>query len=201
MLDGDAVTLIAWQNGRPVLKNGLVATEQACCCGKCSGPCTTSVDCDPGCRCLGGQCVEQCSGPCASTEDCAPGCACVFGECIQCAGCLAPSNCTLTAVIEWSDNTTETVTYPDQGSNLGGFLFGPCLIGYSYGDVNGNSGIKSYYMECEQCCDDGTGKNCVIGALREETYDTIDPAFDYATSITLTLTCDPAEPDPCNPFP
>lgn len=84
MLDGDAVTLIAWQNGLPVLKNGLVATEQACCCGKCAcGGCNAAVrlvvdGLDADSFCLegtyygSGNGIEPGPGGCNSCEECEP---------------------------------------------------------------------------------------------------------------------------------
>jgi len=67
--DSDSImTLITFQNGKPVLTGGKVGTEQACCCeAECSGPCEENEDCPPGCECnrvgcayyfspLGGEC-------------------------------------------------------------------------------------------------------------------------------------------------
>lgn len=45
-------------NGNLLLRDGALGTEQACCCNKCSGPCSTDVDCGEGCFCCGGQCEE-----------------------------------------------------------------------------------------------------------------------------------------------
>ena len=33
------MTLITFQDGSPILKDGKIGTEQACCCGKCAVPC------------------------------------------------------------------------------------------------------------------------------------------------------------------
>jgi hypothetical protein len=56
------MTLITLQDGKLVLRDGKVGTEEACCCEeeeKCSGPCDDSEDCDPGCECVDGECVEE----------------------------------------------------------------------------------------------------------------------------------------------
>jgi len=75
------MTLITLQDGKVVLREGKVGTEQACCCGeeeKCSGPCDDSEDCDPECFCEDGECVE-----CRSSEDCDEGLACCDGKCVE----------------------------------------------------------------------------------------------------------------------
>lgn len=175
------MTLITWKNGGPLFKNGAISTESSCCsCG--------------------------CSGTCSSTPDCAPGCICSFGKCIRCDGCAVPSNCTLTVTITYSDNTTSTLTYPDLGSpaELFGFSFGPCSVSAFYGDVDEfgvpapGTASKVVELVCEECCDDGTGKNCTLGLIVEEYYTPNTPK--YITNFSFSLSCDPAT-DPCNPFP
>jgi hypothetical protein len=71
------MTLVAFQNGKPILRNGAIATEQACCCDKDTDTCennscffsggfanpTSDGDCDQeaGCHCETdpeGQCVD-----------------------------------------------------------------------------------------------------------------------------------------------
>lgn len=56
------MTLIAFQNGQPIFRGGLVGTGQACCCGGCSGPCSTTSDCAPQCKCVDGEC-RKCDCP------------------------------------------------------------------------------------------------------------------------------------------
>jgi hypothetical protein len=52
------VSLIRLQGGKPILEDGKVGTEQACCCEEeCSGPCDGNEDCEPGCECVDGECV------------------------------------------------------------------------------------------------------------------------------------------------
>lgn len=74
------MTRITLQDGKVVLRDGQVGTEEACCCDdeKCSGPCDDSEDCDPGCFCEDGECVE-----CRSREDCDEGLACCDGKCVE----------------------------------------------------------------------------------------------------------------------
>lgn len=74
------------QNGALLKKGNSLGTGQACCCGKCSGPCPTGVgDCAPGCGCKNSECVP-CSGPCDEANPCPEGCECVEGTCRG--GCL-----------------------------------------------------------------------------------------------------------------
>jgi hypothetical protein len=53
------MTLITLQDGKLVLRDGAIGTEQACCCAKCSGPCDDNEDCAPGCECVDGECVPK----------------------------------------------------------------------------------------------------------------------------------------------
>jgi hypothetical protein len=151
-------------------------------------------------------CCLKCRGDCSSNEDCAPGCICSFGKCIRCEGCAAPSNCTLTVTITYSDATTTTLTYPDVGDpvELFSFSFGTCNVSAFYGDIDGEGnpapGTASKVVElvCEECCGDGTGKNCSFGSVIENYYTPSDGK--HITNFEFSLTCDPAS-DPCNEFP
>jgi hypothetical protein len=48
------------QDGKLVLRDGAIGTEQACCCKKCEGPCEDNEDCAPGCACVDGECAQSC---------------------------------------------------------------------------------------------------------------------------------------------
>ena len=50
------MTLIPFEGGKPIFKDGKVGTGAACCCNKCSGPCESNGDCAPGCVCVYGEC-------------------------------------------------------------------------------------------------------------------------------------------------
>lgn len=176
------MTSITWKNGGPLFRNGRVSTESSCC--KCG-----------------------CSGPCSTTADCSPGCICSFGKCIRCDGCAAPTNCTLTVTVTYASGATETLTYPDKGS-LMLFEFGPCSVSAFYGDVCGNyeEGTSEIYYKnvelvCDECCSDGTGKNCRLGAVVEEDYhnDCGNQSL-YITDLQFGLSCSSSQ-DPCNEFP
>ena len=52
------MTLITFQDGQVVFRDGAVGTEQSCCCNKCSGPCDGENPCPEGCVCVDGECVE-----------------------------------------------------------------------------------------------------------------------------------------------
>ena len=54
------MTAITIRDGKIVLRDGKVGTEQACCCDECSGPCDSAGDCGTGCDCVNGQCVGLC---------------------------------------------------------------------------------------------------------------------------------------------
>jgi hypothetical protein len=58
------------QGGSLLLRNGALATGQACCCNRCFGPCDGENPCPEGCECVDGQCVAE-SGDCA-TNGCPP---------------------------------------------------------------------------------------------------------------------------------
>jgi hypothetical protein len=80
------MTLITLQDGKLVLRDGKVGTEQECCCKKCE----SDEDCPEGECCVDGECgpcEEECSGPCDGNEDCEPGCECVDGECVALGTC------------------------------------------------------------------------------------------------------------------
>jgi hypothetical protein len=47
------MTRITLQDGKIVLRDWNVGTEQACCCNECSGICFEDGDCAPGCACNG----------------------------------------------------------------------------------------------------------------------------------------------------
>lgn len=159
-------------------------------------------------------CISTCSGSCTSSSDCAPGCICQFGECVRCEGCFEPSNCTLTVTVTRGDGSTFTLTYPDDGGELFGFGFGTCSVSAFIGDLcgpydeNGNAlGVASYRkaveLICDECCDDGTGKNCRLGAVISEEYiNTCEGGGGVLayTNFSFALNCDPAA-DPCNEFP
>jgi hypothetical protein len=83
------MTSITVQDGKLVLRDGVIGTEQACCCKKCEGPCDEENPCPEGCICCNGECVEEipegeCCGPCDEENPCPEGCACLGGECVQC---------------------------------------------------------------------------------------------------------------------
>jgi hypothetical protein len=61
------MTLITIQDGKLVLRDGAIGTEQACCCAKCSGPCDENEDCAPGCACVDGECVP--TGACCYCQE------------------------------------------------------------------------------------------------------------------------------------
>lgn len=108
--------------------------------------------------------------------------------------------------ITYSDGSTSTLTYPDTGDppELFGFSFGPCNVSAFYGDIdaegNPSPGTASKVVElvCEECCGDGTGKNCTFGSVVEEYYTPNEPK--YITNFAFSLDCGPAA-DPCNEFP
>jgi hypothetical protein len=105
--DGKRMTLITFQDGKPLLnKDGKIGTEQACCCGggcpptECGGfiLCNTldpeSNPCPAGFNCCEGVCFAEacdpngCNGWCGPEQDCPPGCdptpLCPFGcECVD----------------------------------------------------------------------------------------------------------------------
>lgn len=59
------MTLITFEDGKAVMKDGTIGTEQACCCDRpCSGPCEENEDCEEGCCCCDGECA---SDPCVGT--------------------------------------------------------------------------------------------------------------------------------------
>lgn len=56
-----------------------------CYCSPCTGPCSASSPCGPGCYCDNGQCKPKpCVGSCTDGTDCGPGCGCLNGECVPC---------------------------------------------------------------------------------------------------------------------
>ena len=111
------------QGGSLLLQNGALATGQACCCEKCSGPCPTGVsECAPGCGCKDSKCVP-CSGPCDESNPCPEGCSCVDGECVDlpCEDCTAKLNAGEYALdVEYPD-----MTFPPADGDIGygGFYF------------------------------------------------------------------------------
>jgi hypothetical protein len=62
------VTRITLQDGKIVIREGKVGTEQECCCEKCAGPCDEENPCPAGCSCVDGECVQipcdQCENEC-----------------------------------------------------------------------------------------------------------------------------------------
>jgi hypothetical protein len=62
------MTRITLQDGKLVLRDGAIGTEQACCCKKCEGPCDEENPCPEGCRCEDGECVpilcDECGDEC-----------------------------------------------------------------------------------------------------------------------------------------
>lgn len=214
VLDGDAVTLIAWQNGKPVFKNGRVATESACCCGKCSGPCALSSDCTEGCRCLNGQCVNECSGPCNSSEDCDQNCECLGGQCTGVC-CFSGINCDIVVTVTYSNGQTRTngqYQIREDGSDI---MYAP-LIGYTVTDCNRVSfahwelvyfgpgyvfpcyqvAYKTQAINCTTCCDDGTACDCSMGDVITENYEPYGgfngdcsgpPSTVYVTNISFSI--------------
>ena len=199
MLDGDAVTLIAWQNGRPVIKNGLVATEQACCCQRCGGPCETSADCPSGCVCDDGQCVSPC--------------------------CFSGINCDIVVTVTYSNGQTRTNGQNEITQYGDDFLFE--FVGYEIIDCNkvrythpeiGWAGPGQLFpcyqiaqkvqsIDCTTCCDDATACDCTLGAVVAENYAPIasgvecsdEPTSVHVTNVSFTLAnCGEC---PCNPLP
>lgn len=69
-------------------------TSQGCICVGCEGPCITSDDCDPACKCSGNNCVpNSCNKPCVSGLDCDTGCGCLNNNCVPCEGsCIGTPN-------------------------------------------------------------------------------------------------------------
>jgi hypothetical protein len=74
----DDMTLITFDDGKVVFRDGAVGTEQACCCGgePCSGPCDNDNLCEPNCECkdpdtgaiaVSGECEQS---PCENEFDC-----------------------------------------------------------------------------------------------------------------------------------
>jgi len=48
------------QDGKLLLRDGKLGTEQACCCKKCEGPCDDENPCPEGCECVDGECCPEC---------------------------------------------------------------------------------------------------------------------------------------------
>ncbi len=71
------MTQITLQDGKLVMRDGRVGTEQACCCepgdetDECQGPCETDNDCSENCKCNEGECAPK------DCRDCEKAC-CVF---------------------------------------------------------------------------------------------------------------------------
>jgi hypothetical protein len=89
------MTNIAVQDGKILLRDGAIGTEQSCCCKKCEGPCDAENACPEGCECVNGRCVTECSGPCDAENPCPEGCRCFDGECVpECSGpCDGDDSC------------------------------------------------------------------------------------------------------------
>lgn len=176
-------------------------------CETCIGECADDNDCDTPCRCYKNDCVGKCNGPCANGGECPPGCICVFGQCKRCDGCFEPTNCTLTVTVTFGSGIVQTYTYPDTGP-LMNFGFGPCSVSAFRGDVCAEGGGTSYFKEvelvCDDCCDDGSGKNCRLGAVVTEEYYNDCPIEGspplYITNYQFALNCGPSN-EPCNPLP
>jgi hypothetical protein len=65
------MTLITFQDGKPVLRDGKVGTEQECCCGGSEDFCNLGAS-------------GQCEGGCAADDDstCPDGCVCKCAWCV-----------------------------------------------------------------------------------------------------------------------
>jgi hypothetical protein len=63
------MTLITFQDGKPLMKDGKIGTEQECCCKKCQGPCDEENPCPEGCVCRNGVCVEATDSCCGWSCD------------------------------------------------------------------------------------------------------------------------------------
>jgi hypothetical protein len=55
------MTLITFQDGKVVMLDGKVGTENACRCNDCCGPCDEQNPCPEGCCCCNGACVSEVS--------------------------------------------------------------------------------------------------------------------------------------------
>jgi hypothetical protein len=54
------MTTIAFEDGKPVFRDGKVGIQQECCCGPlCSGACDEENPCPEGCECVEGQCQPE----------------------------------------------------------------------------------------------------------------------------------------------
>jgi hypothetical protein len=86
---------ITIQNGSIVVRDGKIGTEQACCCGGCSGPCDDENPCPEGCACVDGECVAvtSCAGTCVWTNDADFEGPPVGGWYLQVPGCEDEENC------------------------------------------------------------------------------------------------------------
>ncbi len=208
------MTSISWRNG-PILRSGAIGTGQACCCGGCSGPCSTTTDCAPGCECVDGQCTGSCDGCCG----------------------YIPENCRVTLTVVARGTTVTTTYYPQSGGIFdppiddpllpsflpGTFFFGDCkdlaessgvagplpyrccCISYeetSIGDVE-HRAVGVSYIRCTRCCNslgEKLGGDCGMSATDyefvsgdEQTADDVD----LATDISFTMVCDDTIPETC----
>lgn len=65
-----------------------------CYCRPCSGHCSDSEPCPPGCICQDEECVpNECFGPCDQNTPCPEGCGCVEGYCVPCSTLSCEDNC------------------------------------------------------------------------------------------------------------
>lgn len=176
------------QDGKVLLKDGMVAMDEACCCGgQCCGipkNCTVTVSVN------NDYVYDQATGLWSDANNNQWGI--TFGDCQGASGSLG------------NEYATCCVWYSNGATPIGGNPNSPCILYSAY--LVGR-------IVCDSCCDaepefqgdaNEYGVNCRIEGMNKAFNQVGDcSAFQAALDFPnwdITINCDPA-PDPCNPLP
>jgi hypothetical protein len=129
------------QGGSLLLQNGALATTQACCCNKCSGPCPNGVsDCAPGCECVDGQCA-YCTGQIVGYYS---GCQCFHAPELEGTGEAAAIACAQSACDQFWTPEYSQYACPE------GYVITDCILVAP--QVDGACGPSFYIVQVSVSC-------------------------------------------------